>query len=125
MRSQFWNFTNTMCSQSESMCTAISHVLAGFCRAMPLDWFWVVVVHGMFYNVQNYMTHYPSHLRGGAHVGVIKALRENGIPVDMVGGTSIGSMIGGILASNPYDMGLFENKTEGWFKVFVFTICLT
>lgn len=28
--------------------------------------------------------------RGAAHVGVIKAMLEAGIPIDMVGGTSIG-----------------------------------
>ncbi|CAG8775356.1 28059_t:CDS:2, partial [Racocetra persica] len=36
--------------------------------------------------------------RGIAHVGVIKALEEAGVPIDMVGGTSIGSFIGGLYA---------------------------
>ncbi|CCG80664.1 Lysophospholipase nte1 [Taphrina deformans PYCC 5710] len=36
--------------------------------------------------------------RGISHVGVIKALEEQGIPIDMVGGTSIGSFIGGLYA---------------------------
>ncbi|KAM8972450.1 patatin-like phospholipase domain-containing protein 6 [Pelodytes ibericus] len=36
--------------------------------------------------------------RGFAHVGVIRALEEAGIPVDMVGGTSIGAMVGGVYA---------------------------
>ncbi|KAI2786934.1 Lysophospholipase nte1 [Penicillium oxalicum] len=36
--------------------------------------------------------------RGIAHVGVIKALEEAGIPVDIVGGTSIGSFIGALYA---------------------------
>ncbi|OJJ06664.1 hypothetical protein ASPVEDRAFT_140918 [Aspergillus versicolor CBS 583.65] len=36
--------------------------------------------------------------RGIAHVGVIKALEESGIPVDIVGGTSIGAFIGGLYA---------------------------
>ncbi|KAL4950228.1 lysophospholipase nte1 [Aspergillus filifer] len=36
--------------------------------------------------------------RGIAHVGVIKALEEAGIPVDIVGGTSIGAFIGGLYA---------------------------
>ncbi|HEY8380652.1 MAG TPA: patatin-like phospholipase family protein [Microvirga sp.] len=31
--------------------------------------------------------------RGFAHLGVIKALREHGVPIDLVGGTSIGSII--------------------------------
>lgn len=33
-----------------------------------------------------------------SHLGVIQALEENGIPIDMIGGTSIGSFIGGLYA---------------------------
>ncbi|CAG8498260.1 9095_t:CDS:2 [Ambispora gerdemannii] len=36
--------------------------------------------------------------RGIAHIGVIRALEEAGIPIDMVGGTSIGSFVGGLYA---------------------------
>ncbi|MEE6469338.1 hypothetical protein FKM82_008586 [Ascaphus truei] len=36
--------------------------------------------------------------RGFAHIGVIKSLEEAGIPVDMVGGTSMGALVGGIYA---------------------------
>lgn len=36
--------------------------------------------------------------RGIAHVGVIKALEESGIPIDIIGGTSIGSFIGALYA---------------------------
>ncbi|XP_077574419.1 patatin-like phospholipase domain-containing protein 6 [Stigmatopora nigra] len=36
--------------------------------------------------------------RGCSHVGVIKAMEEAGIPIDMVGGTSIGSFIGALYA---------------------------
>lgn len=36
--------------------------------------------------------------RGISHIGVIKALEEQGIPIDSVGGTSIGSFIGGLYA---------------------------
>nr|CDS19828.1 patatin phospholipase domain containing protein [Echinococcus granulosus] len=32
--------------------------------------------------------------KGAAHVGVIRVLQEAGIPIDMVGGTSIGALIG-------------------------------
>ncbi|KAJ1569876.1 phosphatidylcholine and lysophosphatidylcholine phospholipase, partial [Nowakowskiella sp. JEL0078] len=38
--------------------------------------------------------------RGVAHVGVIRALEEAGIPIDIVGGTSIGSFVGGLYAKN-------------------------
>ena len=37
--------------------------------------------------------------RGFAHVGVIRAIEEAGIPIDMVGGTSMGALIGGALAA--------------------------
>jgi len=37
--------------------------------------------------------------RGGAHLGVIKALEELRVPVDVIAGTSIGSAIGGLYAS--------------------------
>lgn len=37
--------------------------------------------------------------RGFAHIGVLKALVENGVPIDMVAGTSAGSFVGGAFAS--------------------------
>ncbi len=43
--------------------------------------------------------------RGMAHLGVLRALRERGIPVDMVAGTSIGAIVGGAIA-----MGMDEDK---------------
>eukprot|EP00324_Dicrateria_rotunda_P011038 CAMPEP_0206181442 /NCGR_PEP_ID=MMETSP1474-20131121/68745_1 /ASSEMBLY_ACC=CAM_ASM_001110 /TAXON_ID=97495 /ORGANISM="Imantonia sp., Strain RCC918" /LENGTH=232 /DNA_ID=CAMNT_0053595573 /DNA_START=614 /DNA_END=1308 /DNA_ORIENTATION=- len=39
--------------------------------------------------------------RGCSHVGVIQALEENGIPIDMVGGTSMGSLVGALYARDP------------------------
>ncbi len=36
--------------------------------------------------------------RGFAHLGVMKALEDAGIPVDVVGGTSIGAVMGGFFA---------------------------
>lgn len=36
--------------------------------------------------------------RGMAHIGVIKAMTDYGIPIDMVGGTSIGSFVGALWA---------------------------
>lgn len=36
--------------------------------------------------------------RGFAHVGVVRALRERGVPIDHVGGTSIGALVGGLVA---------------------------
>lgn len=40
--------------------------------------------------------------RGISHVGIIKALEDNGIPVDIIGGTSIGAFVGGLYAKD-YD----------------------
>lgn len=51
--------------------------------------------------------------RGLAHLGVIKALHEVGVPVDMVGGTSQGAYIGALLARYPDDpTQLFECACE-------------
>lgn len=38
--------------------------------------------------------------RGWAHIGVIKALRESKIPIDIIGGTSVGALVAGIYAMN-------------------------
>lgn len=37
--------------------------------------------------------------RGGAHIGVLKALEELHVPVDYIAGTSIGAVVGGFYAS--------------------------
>src|ERR1041384_7660925 len=37
--------------------------------------------------------------RGLAHVGVLRALLENNIPIDYIAGTSAGSIVGGALAA--------------------------
>ncbi|GAB5588742.1 phosphatidylcholine and lysophosphatidylcholine phospholipase [Umbelopsis nana] len=38
--------------------------------------------------------------RGISHMGVIQAIEEAGIPIDIIGGTSIGSFVGGLYAKN-------------------------
>ena len=43
--------------------------------------------------------------RGFAHVGVLRALEERGIEADLIGGTSMGSLVGGVYAT---DVGLAE-----------------
>ena len=45
--------------------------------------------------------------RGGVHVGVLRALEELNIPVDVIAGTSIGAVIGGFYAS-----GLTPDRIE-------------
>ena len=39
--------------------------------------------------------------RGLAHIGVIRAIQEVGIPIDAIGGTSMGAIISGLYAMNP------------------------
>jgi len=43
--------------------------------------------------------------KGLAHIGVIKALEENRIPIDYIGGTSMGAIVGGC-----YAMGMSTDK---------------
>ncbi|KAI8361347.1 hypothetical protein B0O80DRAFT_380547 [Mortierella sp. GBAus27b] len=45
--------------------------------------------------------------RGIAHIGVIRALEEAGIPIDIVGGTSIGAFIGGLYARESDNVAIF------------------
>jgi len=39
-------------------------------------------------------------VRGMAHIGLIKAMRENNVEADMVAGTSIGALVGALYANN-------------------------
>ena len=48
---------------------------------------------------------------GTIHIGALKVLEEAGIPIDMVTGTSIGSIIGGMYAVG-YDADDIENINE-------------
>ncbi len=47
--------------------------------------------------------------KGLAHIGVIKKLEENNIPIDMIAGSSIGALIGGVYAKNR-DIRRLEKK---------------
>ncbi|MGD2035565.1 MAG: patatin-like phospholipase family protein [Bacteroidales bacterium] len=53
--------------------------------------------------------------KGFAHIGVLKILEEEGIPIDIIVGTSIGSIVGG-LYSIGYSADEIESmaKTEDW-----------
>ena len=55
---------------------------------------------------------------GIAHIGMIKALEENDIPIDYITGTSIGAFIGGLYASgySPVEMIAFFKSSD--FKKF-------
>lgn len=52
--------------------------------------------------------------RGMAHIGVIKALRELDIPIDAVGGSSIGAIIGGELAMGRDWAEILERFERTW-----------
>ncbi len=47
--------------------------------------------------------------RGFAHIGVVRALREAGMQIDCVGGTSIGAIIGAGVAADWSNEEMFEN----------------
>lgn len=46
--------------------------------------------------------------RGMSHLGVLRALEELQIPIDMIGGTSIGSFVGGLYAETPTYFGIIR-----------------
>ena len=56
--------------------------------------------------------------RGVAHVGVIKVLVENKIPIHCISGTSSGAVFGALFAGgmNPYDMAK-QAKITDWMKL--------
>ncbi|CAJ0580584.1 unnamed protein product, partial [Mesorhabditis spiculigera] len=70
--------------------------------------------------------------RGAAHLGVIQSMQQLGIPIDMVGGTSIGSMIGGLVAETtagseliPRARSWFMDMTSLWRKIWDLTYAHT
>ncbi len=57
--------------------------------------------------------------RGAAHIGVLKVLEENRIPVDYIAGTSMGSIVGALYATgmSPDDIGDVIDSID-WAGVF-------
>ena len=55
--------------------------------------------------------------RGFAHIGVIRALHEAGIPIDIVGGTSIGACIGAQVAMGLDWATMVEMNREGFVNI--------
>lgn len=49
--------------------------------------------------------------RGLAHLGVLKVLEEAKVPIDMIAGTSLGAMMGGLYATHP-DASYWMGRTE-------------
>lgn len=57
--------------------------------------------------------------KGLAHIGVIKALEENHIPIDVIAGTSMGAIVGSLYASGYSADELLEiNETLDWVNIF-------
>ena len=50
--------------------------------------------------------------KGMAHIGVLKVLEKAGIPVDIITGTSMGSIIGGL-----YAIGYNANSLDSMVRV--------
>ncbi|MHB2150818.1 patatin-like phospholipase family protein [Calditrichota bacterium LG25] len=57
--------------------------------------------------------------RGIAHIGVIMALEENNIPIDLIAGTSMGSIVGGLYACgfSGYEMRNIVHQLD-WNSIF-------
>jgi len=47
--------------------------------------------------------------RGLVHIGVLKGLIRNGIPIDIIAGSSVGAVIGAMYSAT-LDIGWVENK---------------
>jgi predicted acylesterase/phospholipase RssA/CRP-like cAMP-binding protein len=52
--------------------------------------------------------------RGCAHIGVVRALLESGVPIDAVGGTSIGAMVGALVAKGLPPDEILEIHRQIW-----------
>jgi NTE family protein len=50
--------------------------------------------------------------RGLAHIGVLHVLEDSGIPIDMIAGTSIGALIGGLYAVDPNAEHLLQKARQ-------------
>ena len=54
--------------------------------------------------------------RGLAHIGVVRALREAGIPIDMIGGTSMGAVMASLVAMDQDWEQMLETNREAWLR---------
>lgn len=61
--------------------------------------------------------------RGISHVGVVMALEKHGIPIDLIGGTSIGSFVGGLYAKDYNIVSIygrakrFAKRVSSWWRM--------
>jgi predicted acylesterase/phospholipase RssA/CRP-like cAMP-binding protein len=54
--------------------------------------------------------------RGLAHIGVVRALREAGVPIDMIGGTSMGAIQASLVAMGQDWKQMLETNRDVWFR---------
>jgi NTE family protein/lysophospholipid hydrolase len=54
--------------------------------------------------------------RGLAHIGVVRALREAGVPIDMIGGTSMGAVMASLVAMGQDWDQMLETNREAWLR---------
>ena len=54
--------------------------------------------------------------RGLAHIGVVRALREAGMPIDMIGGTSMGAVMASLVAMDLDWNQMLETNREAWLR---------
>ncbi|MDO9555720.1 MAG: patatin-like phospholipase family protein, partial [Atribacterota bacterium] len=59
--------------------------------------------------------------RGLAHIGVLKVLERENIPIDLITGTSIGAIIGAVYGLKK-DISAIEKITEKYSKISEFNI---
>ena len=55
--------------------------------------------------------------RGLAHIGVMRALREAGIAIDMIGGTSMGAVMASLAAMGQDWKQMLETNREAWLHI--------
>lgn len=84
--------------------------MKNICKILKLSLF------GILFSVATFSQTVGLVLSGGgskglAHIGVIRALEENNIPIDYVAGTSIGAIVGGL-----YAIGLSPDEMEDMFR---------
>jgi NTE family protein/lysophospholipid hydrolase len=54
--------------------------------------------------------------RGLAHIGVVHALREAGVPIDMIGGTSMGAVMASLVAMDQSWDQMLETNRDAWLR---------
>lgn len=64
-----------------------------------------------------------------AHLGLLRVLEEEGIPIDMIVGTSVGAFVGGLYAKHasyleilPYATRFASNMSNAWLFLKDFTM---